>query len=284
VLECQPVRPLMRWAGGKRWLVPHIRAIAALWQPSSYVEPFVGGGAIFFAFEWPDATISDVNEELIAAYRGIALNPGVVAQRLRTLRVDPEVFKRVRSWRPRRDEWRAVRLLYLNRCSYGGIYRTDRYGNYNVPFSGDRSLDSLLQNDRLEVASAALRRAQIRSGDFESQLAGCPAGSFVFCDPAYSLPGSEVSFRRYSAPVFDWSDQCRLAEAAHSVCREGSLVVVTNVSDPRVDSLYGGSLSIQIKRRVPFPRAGGRFVVESLHVLGERALVRAIRVRLEEVL
>ncbi len=273
--------PIVRWAGGKRWLVPHIGAIARAWQPTSYVEPFLGGGAVFFAFNWPRPRLNDLNEDLIAAYRGIARNPEAVRKKLSSLRVDRAEFERVRRWRPRRDEWRAARLLYLNRCGYGGIYRTNRDGMFNVPFSGDRSTTSLVKEGRLAASAAALKTASLTSGDFERVLTQVSPGSLVFCDPTYALPGPEESFRRYGAPVFTWLDQERLAGIVHELARRGALVLVSNAAEVRVATLYRGAFVLNFKRRAPLPKAAGVLALESLYVLGRRREIRALSRELE---
>lgn len=253
-----------------------MRTIVDQLSVASYVEPFAGGAAVFFAFEWPRATLNDLNAHLVAAYRGIRADPEAVKRRLRSMKVSPQEFERVRTLRPRTDVGHAVRLLYLNRSSYGGIYRTDRHGSYNVPFSGDRPLQTLWKDRRLERVSAALASAKITCEDFETSIGSAGEGAFVYCDPAYALPGGETNFRRYGAPAFNWKDQERLSEAVREAVSRGAVVAVSNIADARVEKLYPRSVTFNFKRRSPLPTAGGQSFVEALHVLGDAALRSAL--------
>lgn len=280
-VERRNLSPLLRWAGGKRWLIPHVGTITKVWHPTSYIEPFVGGGAIFFAFDWPRPHLNDLNDHLIATYRGVAKDPEAVRRKLQALQVNATEFERVRKWQPRRDEWRAARLLFLNRCGYGGIYRTNRHGIFNVPFSRDRSTVSLLKDGRLAAASIALRGATMGAGDFEDAVTGVSAGSLVYFDPTYALPGPEESFRRYTTPVFTWLDQQRLANVAQELARAGALVLVSNAADPRVNALYSGALALTFKRRAPLPKARGVLALENLYILGPSDVSNAVHHELE---
>jgi DNA adenine methylase len=232
---------------------------------------------MLLGFEWPSPHLSDVNAELIATYRGIRDDPEAIRQRLRRLAVDRETYDRVRRSAPRTDVGHAARLLYLNRCSYGGIYRTDKNGTYNVPFSGDRTTESLWRNGRLQAMSEALEDVAISCQDFADALAAVTAGSLVYCDPVYSLPDQPGIFRRYSARAFSWNDQMRLAEVAHELSRQGALVVISNTSDPRVARLYRGSPSMNFSRRVPLPKADGAALQESVYFLVGRSERRTLQ-------
>jgi DNA adenine methylase len=268
------VTPIVRWAGGKRWLVPHLKMIARTWSPTAYYEPFAGGAAAFFGHEWPHAHLSDINDDLIAMYRGIRGDAALVRRRLRALPHNRETFEIVKTSRPRSDIARAVRMLYLNRLAYGGIYRTDRNGTYNVPYSGDRTTTSLWQGDRLEQTAYALQGAALGSGDFEANLCHVQAGALVYCDPAYALPELNGAFRRYAAAAFSWSDQRRLAEVVHELKSRGALVVVSNSSDDRVAQLFRPDITLTFDRRVPLPKAGGRALREAVYVLAKGEVAR----------
>ena len=279
-VERRPLSPVLRWAGGKRWLIPRIEQILDAYSPDEYVEPFVGGASVFLAFDWPRAVISDVNKDLIATYRGLAANAELVRQRLSRLPVSKKTYIEVRDRTCVADTDRAVRLLYLNRCAYAGIYRTNRAGEFNVPFSGDRDLKPLVQTDSLLRVGAALGRAAMSADDFEQTLSSVQSGAVVYCDPAYALPGSESHFRRYSPAAFDWSDQCRLADAVHELRSRGVCVLVSNSADPRVTKLFRGGLTFRFQRRAAFPRSNGKVLEEALYVLADRNTLRRVRRRL----
>lgn len=270
--------PIVRWAGGKRWFVPYLRAIADSWKPSEYHEPFAGGAAAFFGYDWPNPHVSDVNDELIAMYRGIRTDPSLVRRRLRSLPHNRETFEIVRTSRPRSDIARAVRMLYLNRLAYGGIYRTDRQGRYNVPYSGDRTTASMWRGGRLEQTAAALEHAVLAAVDFEVALSEVRPGALVYCDPVYALPEPEgpSPFSRYVADGFSWADQRRLADVAHELKRRGALIVVSNASDERIEQLFRPDLALRFDRRAPLPKAVGRPIREAVHIIGGNGIRRKL--------
>ncbi len=277
-VEDAGVRPIVRWAGGKRWLVPHLKRIATLWSPVAYHEPFAGGAASFFGYPWPDPHLSDVNDDLMAMYRGIRVDFDLVRRRVQALPHNRETFDIVKTSRPRSDVARAVRMLYLNRLAYGGIYRTDRAGRYNVPYSGDRTTASLCEGDRLKRTGEALRRATVATGDFEDTLSTVVAGAFVYCDPVYALPEPEKPgpFNRYAAGGFSWGDQRRLAAIAHELKDRGALVIVSNALDDRVTRLFAPDLTVAFDRRAPLPKAQGKSTREAVHVIGHRDVVNLV--------
>lgn len=274
--------PIVRWAGGKRWLLEHLAAVVDSWAPSAFHEPFAGGAAVLLGFDWPRPHLSDVNPELVATYRGIRDDPEEIRHRLRPLPVDRATYERMKSSAPRSDVNRAVRMLYLNRCGYGGIYRTDRHGTFNVPFSGDRPTTSLWANGRLTRLSGALRGVEISCGDFAETLESVEAGAVVYCDPAYALPDGGGAFTRYSRPAFGWADQLRLADVVHDLRRRGALVLVSNSADDRVAGLFSGGMQTTFERRVPLPKAYGAECREALYVLGDPVVERVLERRLGE--
>jgi DNA adenine methylase len=263
-----PVAPLLRWAGGKRWLAPAIDQVARSSGATSYVEPFVGGAAVFLYRHWSAAILGDSNFDLIRCYQGLAADPALVRRKLGALAVHPDTFDRVRRSRPTSATGAAARLLYLNRCAYGGIYRLNRNGEFNVPYSGDRSLTRLTTPGRLEEVGEAFGRAKIHHADFADTLERAPDGALVYCDPTYVLPGTETSFRRYNAQPFTWADQVRLADQAHELADRGALVLVSNLAGEDVESLYRGAEVLRLSRRSPFPKAGTSEVKEALYLLG----------------
>ncbi len=262
--------PILRWAGGKRWLLRHIEALCRVWGPNTFYEPFAGGAAVYLGFRWPGATLGDVNDDLMATYRALACNPAKVEAGLVALTVSKEQYDQLSQSSPSDDVQRAVRLLYLNRCGYGGIYRINKHGVYNVPFSGGRGIASLWTDDRLVQMSAALNGVNLVTGDFESSLTDVKAGAFVYCDPVYVLPESDGPFTRYSYPKFTWRDLERLATVVHELKARGALVAVSGSADPRVARLFRGAIMVKFARRAPLPKARGGIFTEALYVLGDR--------------
>jgi DNA adenine methylase len=254
-----------------------------VWNPDAFYEPFVGGAAVYLGFRWSDATISDVNDDLMAMYRALAHEPTKVEASLAALTVSREQYDQLRRSSPTDDVQRAVRLLYLNRCGYGGIYRINKDGAYNVPFSGDRDITSLWSNDRLMQVSAALSGTNLVTGDFERSLVNVSAGAFVYCDPVYALPESNGPFTRYSFPKFTWYDLERLATVAHELRARGALVAVSGSADPRVAHLFRGAMAIKFSRRAPLPKAQGGTFTEALYILGDRKTQVAVGREMEQI-
>src|ERR1051325_1735373 len=119
-------RPFVKWAGGKRWLTTYVEKLTPEKWTGRYYEPFVGGGALFFALQPKRATLSDANEELITTYRAIRDNPGDVIRTLRAYPFGERFFYHLRERTPRADYKIAARLLYLNRTCWNGLYRVNR--------------------------------------------------------------------------------------------------------------------------------------------------------------
>jgi len=202
------MQPLLRWAGSKRQLVA---TLSQFFDPESherYVEPFAGSACLFFSIEPKQALLGDINRELICTYRDVKYRHKDVQNRLRTFRKTEEEFLRRRKAGRRNATraYRAARFIYLNRCCFNGIYRTNRKGEFNVPYGGNGSgpIPSTLRNH-----ARALRSAVLVSGDFEKVLARTKPGDFVYLDPPFSV-GSRRVFREYDASQFDFGSIWRL--------------------------------------------------------------------------
>jgi DNA adenine methylase len=259
--------PILRWAGGKRWLAESVRQAAAICAPTEYVEPFVGGAAVFLAAGWPSPVLSDVNGALVRCYQGLAEDPAAVRRKLARLQVDADTYQRVSRWRPSSNTGAAARLIYLNRTAFAGIYRENREGKYNVPFAGDRDLTTVLKDCRLEDVSAALRTARIRQGDFADVLRSAGNGALIYCDPPYVLDGAEREFRRYSGSPFEWADQLRLASLLIAATERGACVILSNSAEEEVQNLYPIAHVLPLIRRTRIGPGPSREQKEALYVL-----------------
>lgn len=231
----------------------------------------MGGAAVFFGAHWQRAVLGDISKPLIACYTGIAQDPSAVRRELSKLEVDRDTFDRVKKWQPDDAIGAAVRLLYLNRTAYGGIYRVNGRGQFNVPYSGDRDLTTVLGGSKLEEVGAALATSTLVQGDFEVVLGRARPNSLIYCDPPYSLAGAERAFRRYSRAPFDWAAQLRLARIARTLVEEGSTVIVSNSADETVRALYSEAQVLPIVRRSTLARQQPTEHKEALYVLqGDR--------------
>ena len=234
-----PVRPLLKWAGGKTQLLPQI-VKAAPERFNKYIEPFIGGGAVFFNLQPGRSVISDTNAELISMYKAVASNPEAVARELGSMRSNEAFFYEIRSlkFEDLSTEAAAARTIYLNRSCFNGLYRVNRRGEFNVPFGRYKSVN-LPDSQVLRCASSVLSRATIVHGDYLTVLGQYAAeGDFIFLDPPY-LPISKYSdFKRYTKEQFHEKDHRELAEEVRRLTGVGAHVVLTNSNHPLVHELY----------------------------------------------
>jgi DNA adenine methylase len=267
----EPLRPFLKWPGGKRWAAREIAAVVRSALTGTYFEPFLGGGAVFFRLRPARAVLGDINHELITVYSAVRDFPDAVLGALRRLPVTTKDYYRIRESRPRTDTARAARFLYLNRTAFAGIYRLNRRGLFNVPYGGgDRTPAMLWETNILRSAAAALAGAELRESDFQSVIADARRGDVVYCDPTYTVAHDHNGFVRYNERNFSWLDQQRLASAARQAAGRGVTVLVSNAHHRAVKALYMGSEALTLERqsRVSADRTKRRHVKEYLFVLG----------------
>jgi DNA adenine methylase len=232
-------RPFLKWAGGKRQLLPALLRRAPDGY-SVYFEPFVGGGALFFALRPRRAVLADLNERLIRAYRGVRDDVGAVVDRLKTYRYEESFFyeMRDRDVDAASDAEIAAWFIYLNRTAYNGLYRVNSRNRFNVPFGRYSKNVLICDEPNLHACSALLANAELVVGDFEAVSAGSREGDFVYLDPPY-VPLSETSsFTSYTSGRFGSADQVRLRDVALRMKSRGVHVVLSNSSAPFVRELY----------------------------------------------
>ena len=228
-LTAKSVLPFLKWPGGKRWLVPALLTTIRRSEFRTYYEPFLGGGALFFALKPVRAVLSDINYDLINTYRQVKCHPSDLIRRLQTIPVNKRTYNSQRKHLPRRVLDRAVRFLYLNRTAFGGMYRLNQTGEFNVPFGGgERSPAPLWKSGLLRKASRALRSSKLEVCDFEGVLNRAGSGDLVYCDPTYTVAHNNNGFIRYNEKTFSWADQNRLARCCHEAAGRGATVIVTN--------------------------------------------------------
>ena len=239
ITPSKPTKPFLKWPGGKRWLTSHIVGLLDGCRFRRYFEPFLGGGALFFAFEPREAVLSDINWDLINTYIQVRRRPMELIACLRQLPVNEATYRSLRNENPKQGSDRAVRFLYLNRTAFGGIYRLNRNVDFNVPFGGGgRTPAPLWEENLLISASRRLRNASLICGDFENVLAEARAGDLVYCDPTYTVTHDNNGFVRYNERNFCWDDQKRLAATCQQVAKRGATVLVSNADHEKVLELY----------------------------------------------
>jgi DNA adenine methylase len=245
-----PVAPLLRWAGGKRWLLPQLRALTGGRKFNSYHEPFFGGGSVFFGLDLAqDACLRDLNVELIEAYGAVRDNPRLVAEALKTHINTSEHYYALRQATPQTAESRAARLIFLNHTSYNGIYRVNLNGQYNVPY-GARANPILPDEDRLVRASEVLKRASLHAGDFADCHQHIEPGALVFLDPPYTVAHNHNGFVKYNQKLFSYEDQERLSALVDTIRERNAYYVLTNAAHDSIRKLFSkGDRMIETSRR-----------------------------------
>ena len=254
-----PARPFLKWAGGKTQLLTHILP----WFPdhfNRYFEPFVGGGAVFFAVQPRKAFLSDVNPNLVDAYLAIRDDVDGVIRHLKRHSATEEHFYKVRAQDPAKLSrlQRAARMIFLNRTCFNGLYRVNKSGKFNVPF-GKYSNPRICNVENLERVSESLQGTDIRlSSVFDSALRA-RKGDLVYFDPPYVPLTPTASFTSYTAGGFGQADQVRLAEMFGRLARRGVHVVLSNSDTPLVRDLYKHFHTERVyARRAINSRATGR--------------------------
>ena len=233
------VKPFLKWPGGKRWLIAYLYNLLKERTFNRYFEPFLGGGAVFFAICPKTAVLSDINADLVNTYHQVKEQPYELIERLRKIPVDKEMYLALREISPEDPTDRAVRFLYLNRTAFGGMYRLDQEGHFNVPFGGGQRTPEPLWKDNLLInASEVLKSAEIIVADFEGALADVGKGDLVYCDPTYTVSHNNNGFVRYNERNFSWSDQERLARVCRDATTRGATVIVSNAFHQEVAKLY----------------------------------------------
>jgi DNA adenine methylase len=238
----QPVLPFLKWPGGKRWASSRIASFAQKWLTGTYYEPFLGGGAVFFYLRPKKAVLSDINPELINTYRIVRTSVGELVPVLKRMAVNKLNYDRLRRAEPEDPIQQAARFLFLNRTAFGGIYRLNLKGEFNVPYGGgERKPNILWERSLLKNAADALATADIRMTDFEAMIDLANSGDVVYCDPTYTVAHDNNGFIRYNEKNFSWADQHRLACSARRATQRGARVIVSNANHSSIRKLYPGA-------------------------------------------
>jgi DNA adenine methylase len=275
------VRPLLKWAGGKRQLLPALR----LFYPDHfdrYFEPFVGSGAVFFDLHGSGrlngarATLTDCNPDLIGCYQMVRDRTGDVASALARLARGhaargAEHFYEVRTRfnrMRRRDAGSrleytpalAAMLIYLNRTGFNGLFRLNGDGEFNVP-AGRYVRPRIWDPDHLHAVAKALGTRAVRLGlaPFEQVLKAARPGDFVYFDPPYAPVSATARFTAYTGRTFALADQARLCDIAVALSERGCFVMVSNSSAPEISALYEANPRVAasglVVHRLPARRA-----------------------------
>jgi DNA adenine methylase len=232
-------RPILKWAGGKGQLLQPISRIMPK-KFNKYIEPFIGGGALFFSLRPEHSVIADINPELINLYNQVANNLDLVIASLETYENTEECFYATRGleYNSLPNHVAAARTIYLNKTCFNGLYRVNKKGQFNVPY-GKYKNPNIVDHDNLFAVSELLKQATIREGSYLSVLAEhAEPNDLIFLDPPY-LPISQYSdFKRYTKEQFYEDDHVDLANEVHRLHELGCHVILTNSNHPLVHELY----------------------------------------------
>ncbi|HQF63420.1 MAG TPA: DNA adenine methylase [Anaerolineaceae bacterium] len=260
-LLAKTAKPFLKWAGGKGQLIDTLVSLfpegLLTGEINKYAEPFIGGGALFFyiAQHYPSIEtyfISDVNQELVLAYKTIRENVEGLISVLASLEKDYHALSKVEqktffyqirqafnsqlwSINPNiyQNNWieRVAMLIFLNRTCFNGLFRVNSRGEFNVPF-GDYKNPSICDAENLRSISNILQRTSIEFGDFTISRKFVDERTFVYFDPPYRPISNTASFTSYSKFDFGDDSQKRLAEYFHLLSVAGAKLMLSN-SDPK---------------------------------------------------
>jgi DNA adenine methylase len=277
-------RPLLKWAGGKRQLLPHLRRFYPR-DFGRYLEPFFGSGAVFFDLHGAGrlrdraVTLIDSNADLIGCYQTVRDAPDAVACELDRLAhahardarahyylVRDQCFNPLRD-RLRRDDGHiaytpalAAMLIYLNRTGFNGLFRLNASGAFNVP-AGRYERPKIVDREKLAGVALALSGpgVELRWGSFERALDIATAGDFIYFDPPYAPLTPTANFTSYTNPRFDHAAQVRLQAVVVELALRGCRVLLSNSTADEIAALYERSAEARAAGlrtvRVPARRA-----------------------------
>jgi len=244
----KPPRPFLKWAGGKRNLLHYLRSLIPETY-NNYIEPFVGGGALFFDLCPHNAILSDLNAELMNCYKAVRDNPDELLGLLEKMPVNKEAFYAIRRQNPMilDDIERAARLIYLNKTCYNGLYRVNKQGQFNTPFGRNEKV-RVCDHEAIYAASRALRGVRLVEGDFERiLLTHARPGDFIYLDPPYPPIGQFSDFKRYTREFFYEKDHVRLAGVVEELDQRNCKFVLSNAKHPLISKLYSQFRKIDVE-------------------------------------
>jgi DNA adenine methylase len=218
-------RPILRWAGSKRRLIPQLLELA----PSNfgrYFEPFAGSACLLFALRPDNSVLGDVNSALIETYEALRKSPNEVYDMASAIPATEQMYYTVRAQDPSTlpPLERAARFFYLNRHCFNGVYRTNQRGNFNVPFGS--ATGAMPSREEFVNCSRLLSSCELRAGDFESTISDAKEDDFIYLDPPYTTT-SRRGYGEYGYSSFSHKDFPRLVECLHELDNKGVKVLLS---------------------------------------------------------
>jgi len=254
------IKPFLKWAGGKRKLLPKIIELSPN-NYSTYHEPFIGGGALLLYLRPDEAMINDLNSQLMEIYKVIRDNVEELIDELKKHKNNKEYFYKIRIL-DRRDDFkslpetvRAARIIYLNKTCYNGLFRVNKKGYFNVPF-GKYKNPEIINEDNLRAVSEYLRgnNIEILNTDFEEALKGTKKGDFVYLDPPYHPINETSNFTNYTDDGFGQNEQLRLKKVCDDLNEKGCSFLLSNSYTPFIREMYRDyekyTITVQMPRSI----------------------------------
>jgi DNA adenine methylase len=267
---------ILKWPGGKSKVLPQLQNLLPK-DFNTYIEPFFGGGALFFYLRPKNGIINDVNESLMNLYSLVKEDPGTLIKELdkitsEHLKLDEE--DRKKNYYVLREEFNATKnalrksalFIFLNKTGFNGMYRENSKGEFNIPF-GRYTNPRILNEDTIRKTSELLKDIDIRSGSYKSAVKSTKIGDFVYLDPPYHPMSSTSSFTSYSKDDFVEKDQIELSEVFRELDKKGCFVMLSNSNTPLIKELYKNYNihEVQVARSIN-SKASGRSKISELVV------------------
>lgn len=235
-------KPFVKWVGGKRQLLKQFKNLYPqnfCFQTHTYFEPFVGGGAVFFNLQPYQSEISDMNFELITAYKVIQKNVEALIMSLQKHQYEKEYFLKMRDQDPLQlsDIERASRFIFLNRTCFNGLYRVNKKGRFNVPF-GRYANPLICDKENLRTVHEALQNTKIFCRPYQKVLDNAQKGDFIYFDPPYVPLNPTSSFTSYTKEGFGLKQQEELRDTFAELSKRGCYVMLSNSDTLVVRELY----------------------------------------------
>ena len=243
------VRPFLKWAGGKRQLLPEIRKyVPKRISKHTYYEPFIGGGALLFELQPPKAVINDSNKELINCYQVIKESLDELMEELSKDKYSNsetsyyemrDLDRSMKKYASLSEVEKAARIIYLNKTCYNGLFRVNSQGQFNVPF-GRYKNPNFLDDAVLRAVNKYLNSNDITllNQDFAEAVKDAKRGDFVYFDPPYDPVSETASFTGYDVNGFNRDEQQRLKEEFDALHKRGCKVMLSNSCTDFILDLY----------------------------------------------
>jgi len=240
------VQPFLKWAGGKRYLLPEIENRLPAFK--NYHEPFVGGGAVLFFLQPKRAFVNDINGEVINVYRVVKENVNELVKELKKHRKNNssdyfytirDLDRNFKKFHVLNDIEKAARIIFLNKTCFNGLFRVNSQGQFNAPY-GSYKNPNIVNEEVIRAVSKYLNSNEIEFsiGSFEKIIKKVKKEDFVYFDPPYDPVSDSSSFTGYSLDGFNREDQIRLKNICDELNKKGVKFILSNSATKFIKDLY----------------------------------------------